>query len=119
MLEDRELFNKGKGTMFPDVISSHYFVFKKLGYRNLEFFLNKYKMAQSSARCIDPKGFYEMFRQREKAKKYTHIFYYPEDVVRNELSLLEQEVKKEKWRVFNKTMDFVSSFDKQYDPLGD
>ena len=33
--------------------------------------------------------------------------------------MLSQEVKKEKWRVFNKTMDFVSIFDKKYDPLGD
>ena len=28
-------------------------------------------------------------------------------------------MKKEKWRVFNKTMDFILFFDKQYDPLGD
>ena len=69
-------------------------------------------MVQSSARFIDPKGFYEIFRQRTKTKKYTHIFYYPKDVIRNELSLLEHEVKKEKWRVFSKTMDFVSIFDK-------
>ena len=86
MLEDKELFNRGKGIMFPDVTSAHYFVFKKLGYRHLETFLNKYKMVQSSARFIDLEGFYEMFRQRAKAKKYTHIFYYLKDVVRNELS---------------------------------
>ena len=92
---------------------------KKPRYRQLETFLNKYKMAQSLARFIDPKGFYELFRQRTRAKKYTHVFYYLEDIIRNELSLLELEVKKEKWRVFSETMDFVSSFDKQYDPLGD
>ena len=62
MLEDRESFNRGKGTMFPDVTSVHYFVFKRPGYRQLEEFLNKYKMAMSSARFIDPEGFYEMFR---------------------------------------------------------
>ena len=45
ILEDRELFNRGKSTMFPDVTSAHYFVFKKLGYQQLETFLNKYKMA--------------------------------------------------------------------------
>ena len=28
-------------------------------------------------------------------------------------------MKKEKWRVFNKTMDFIFVFDRQYDPLGD
>ena len=49
MLEDKEFFNRGKGTMFLDVTSAHYFVLKKYGYRNLETFLNKYKMAQSSA----------------------------------------------------------------------
>ena len=47
------------------------------------------------------------------------MFYYLEDIVRNEFSLLNQEVKKEKWRVFRKTMDYVSFFDKQYDALGD
>ena len=94
MLEDKEQFNRDKGTMLPDVTSAHYFVFKKFGYRQLDKFLNKYKMAQSLARFIDPEGFYEMFRQRTKTKKYTHIFYYPEDVIRNELSLLEHEVKR-------------------------
>ena len=54
MLEDKELFNRGKGTMFPNVTSAHYFVFKKLGYGYLERFFNKYKMAQSSTRFIDP-----------------------------------------------------------------
>ena len=117
MIEDRELLGRGKGTLFPDVTSAHNFVFKKLGYRQLETFLNNYKMVQSSARFIDPEGFYKIFRQRTKAKKYTHSFYYPNDIVKNELSLLEQEVKKEKRRVFSKTMDFISSFDKQYDPL--
>ena len=112
MLEDKELFNRGRGTLFLDFTIDHYFVFKKCGYRKLETFLNRYKMDQSFPRFIDPEGFYELFRQREKAKKYSHIFYYLEDVVRNELSLLEQEVKKEKWRVFSKTMDFVLSFDK-------
>ena len=43
-----------------------------------------------------------MFRQRTKTKNYSHVFYYPEDVIRSELSLLEQEVKKEKWRVLEK-----------------
>ena len=105
--------------MFPNVTSAHYFFFKKFGYRQLDKFLNKYKMAQSSARFIDPEGFYEIFRQRTKSKKYTHAFYYPEDIIRIEFSLLEKEVKKEKWRFFSKTMDFVSNFDRKYDPLGD
>ena len=112
MVEDKELYNRGKGAMFLNFTSAHYFVLTKYGYRKIQFFLNKYKMAQSFARFIDVEGFYEMFRQRTKAKKYAHIFYYPEDIVRNELSLLNQEVKKVKWRVFSKTMDFVSFFDK-------
>ena len=89
MIEDRELLGRGKGTLFPDVTSAHHFVFKKTRYRQLETFLNKYKMAQPSARFMDREGFYEIFRQRTKAKKYTHSFYYPKDIVRNELSLLE------------------------------
>ena len=76
-------------------------------------------MTHSSARFIDPEGFYEIFRKRTKARRYAHSFYYPEDIVKNEISLLEQEVKKEKWRVYSKTMDFISSFDKQYDPLAE
>ena len=75
--------------MFPNVTSAHYFVFKRPRYRQLEAFLNKYKMAQSLARFIDPEGFYEIFRQRAKARKYTHSFYYLEDIVKNELSLIE------------------------------
>ena len=45
MIEDKELLGRGKGTLFPDVRSAHHFVFKKPGYRQLETFLNKYKMA--------------------------------------------------------------------------
>ena len=89
MVEDRELLGKGKGTLFPNVTSAHHFVFKNPGYMQLETFLNNYKIAQSSARFIDPEGFYEIFMQRIKARKYTHSFYYPEDIVKNELSLLE------------------------------
>ena len=88
MLEEKELFNRGKDTMFPNVTSAHYFVLKTLGYRQLEAFLNKYKMAQSSTRFLDPEGFYEMFKKKEKARKYTHSLYYHEDIVRNEISLL-------------------------------
>ena len=62
MFENKDLYNRGKGTMFLDFTSAHYFFFKKYGYRDLEIFLNKYKMAQSLARFIDPEGFYEMFR---------------------------------------------------------
>ena len=62
MFEDKELYNRGKGTMFPNFTSAHYFIFKKYGYTQLEFFFNKYKMAQSLARFIDPQVFYEMHR---------------------------------------------------------
>ena len=106
MFEDKKLFNRGKGTMFLDFTSAHYFVFKKYGYRQLETFLNKYKRAQSLARFIDLEGFYECLGRGQGPKSMPMYFYYPEDIVNNELSLLEQEVKKEKWRVFNKKMDF-------------
>ena len=88
--------------------SAHHFFLTKGGYRHIEKFLNIYKMAQSDVRFIDLEGFHEMFRQRTKAKNFSHLFYYPEDLIRNELSLLNQEVKKEKLRVFSKTMDFIS-----------
>lgn len=39
------------------------------------------------------------------------------DLIRNEFNLAEQEVRKKKWSVFKKTLDFVQHFDKNYDPL--
>ena len=55
MLKDKELHNVGKGTMFPNFTSAHHVVFTKGGYRHIEKILNKYKMAQSHSRFIDPK----------------------------------------------------------------
>ena len=52
-----------------------------------EKFLNKYKLAQSHPRFIDLEGFYEMFRERKKSRIFTHNFYYPEDVIKNDFSL--------------------------------
>ena len=46
-----------------------------------------------------------------------HEFYYPEDIIRNEFSLQEQETKKEKWRVYSRVLEFIHHFDKDYNPL--
>ena len=46
-------------------------------------------MVQSHPHFIDPGGFYDMFKDRKKARSYEHIFYVPEDIIRNEFSLQE------------------------------
>lgn len=96
---------------------AHHFVIMKGGWKHLEKYVSTFKMAQPHLRFIDLEGFYQMFRERTKAKAYSHIFYYPGDIVQNELSLQEQEVKKEKWRVLSRSMDFIKALDKNYDPL--
>ena len=45
--------------------------------------------------------------------------YFPEDIIRNIFSLQEQEVRKEKWIVFSKILEFINAFDSDYDPLKD
>ena len=87
VLEDRELQGRSVGTLFPLYTVAHHFVITKGGWAHLEKFLSKFKMATSIAWFIDPEGFYKMLRDRIKVRAYNHIFYYPEDVVRNELSL--------------------------------
>lgn len=51
-------------------------------------------MDQLHPKFSNLKGFYEMFKERTKARSYDHFYYYPEDIIRNEFSLQEQEVKK-------------------------
>ena len=43
--------------------------------------------------------------------------YYPEDLIRNIFTLQEKELRKEKWMVYGKTLDFINAFDPHYDPL--
>ena len=76
-------------------------------------------MAESHARFIDPEGFYDLLRERVKASHMGHQVYYLEDIIKNIFTLQEQELRKEKWIVFSKTLEFINAFDPQYDPLRD
>ena len=58
-----------------------------------------------------------MLRHRIKLGPVKHNSYYPEDIIRNEFSLQEQETKKEKWRVYSWVLEFIHCFDNKYDPL--
>jgi hypothetical protein len=70
-IEERDMNGKGKCTFFPIVILAHDFFFVKKGWRHLNFFLDRYNMAESHARYIDPEGFFDLLRERTKAKSIT------------------------------------------------
>ena len=75
-------------------------------------------MAVSHSRFCDVEGFFNLaLRHRIKLCPIEHEFYFPEDIIRNEYSLQEQETKKEKWRVYSKVLNFINCFDKDYSPL--
>ena len=74
-------------------------------------------MAESHARYIDPERFYDLLRERTKAKSISQHVYFPKDIIKNIFSLQEQEVRKEKWIVFSKVLEFINSFDPDYNPL--
>ena len=76
-------------------------------------------MAKSHARFIDPEGFYDLLRERIKVAHMVQHVYFPEDVIRNVFTLQEQELRKEKWIVFSKTLEFINAFDPHYEPLKD
>ena len=116
-IDDREL--NRKGTFFPIVTVAHDFVFVRKGWKNLKLFLDKYDMAESHARVMDPEGFYDLLRERIKAARMEQHVYYPEDIIRNIFTLHEQELRKEKWIVFSTTLEFINAFDPKYDPLKD
>ena len=82
-LRGHRAFWKERGKNFLDFIVAHQYIVTKGGWRYFDKILSKYKMAQSHPRFIDLEGFYEMFRIRAKDKKFSHVFYYPEDIVRN------------------------------------
>lgn len=58
-----------------------------------------------------------MFRKREVCKGRPHQFQFPEDLIKNEFSLDEQELTKEKWVAYKRALDFIHQFDSSYDPL--
>ena len=76
-------------------------------------------MVVSHPHFCDTEGFYHLaLRHRIKLGKIEREFYFPEDIMRNEYSLHEQETKKEKWMVFSKVLDFIHCFDEDYSSLG-
>ena len=75
-------------------------------------------MVVSHPHFCDTEGFYnQTLRHRIKLGGIKHEFYYPEDIIINEFSLQQQELKKEKWRVYSKILEFIHHFDKDYNPL--
>ena len=75
-------------------------------------------MVVSHSRFCDVEGFYnQTLRHMIKLGGIKHDPYYPEDIIRNELSLQEHETKKEKWRVYSWVLEFIHCFDKKYNPL--
>ena len=65
----------------------------------------------------DSEGFFDIFRWRVKTGAKDHKPYFPKDIIRNELSLQEKEIKKKKWRVYTRVLEFINCFDKDYKPL--
>ena len=76
-------------------------------------------MVVSHAHFCDTEGFFDVFRQRAKIGSKDHQTYFTKDIIRNEFSLQEQEIKKEKWRVYSKVLKFINYFDNKYKPLDD
>ena len=65
------------------------FYFFLKGWRHLNLFLNRYNMAKSYVRYIDPEGFYDLLRERIKATRMVQQVYFPEDIIKNMFSLQE------------------------------
>lgn len=51
-------------------------------------------MALSHPHFCDSKGFFNIFRLRAKVGSTKHEPYFPKNIIRNEFSLQEQEIKK-------------------------
>lgn len=117
-LQEVELTNKGRGTIFPTITMTHQFVVIKGGWLHFEKFLQPYRLSTIVARFADLEDFLNgMFRKKVRCSHKIHQFHFPEDLIRNEFNLDQQEGKKEKWLAYKKTLDFVQFFDKNYDPL--
>lgn len=85
--EENELVEGFRGIVFTHFIVIHNFLFTKGGWRHLGKLLDRYQTAQSHPCFIDSEGFYDMFKDRTKAKSYRHLVYIPDDIIRNEFSL--------------------------------
>ncbi len=117
-VEETFLHKRGTGSIFPTCTIAHQFVITKEGWIFLHKILDQYKMAVSHARFCDTEGFFNSaLRLRIKLRPSQHDFYFHEDIIRNEYSLHEKEIKKAKWRVYSKVLEFINFFDKDYSPL--
>ena len=117
-VEEMFLMKRQLGSLFPTCTVAHQFVITKGGWLFLSKILERYKMAVSHPRFCDSEGFFnQTLRHRIKLGEVKHDSYYPEDIIRNEFSLQEQETKKEKWRVYSRVLEFIHYFDKNYGPL--
>ena len=76
-LEEKELVGRLRDTIFPNFTIIHNFIITKEGWKHLANFLGRCQMAQSNQHFIDPEGFYDMFKDRTKAKSYEHFIYIP------------------------------------------
>ena len=75
-------------------------------------------MVVSHSHFCDTEGFFnQMFKLRIKLGNINHEFYYLKDIIRNEFLFQEQEIKKEKWRIYSRVIEFIHHFDKDYNPL--
>ena len=117
-VEDTFLHKRGTWSIFPTCTVAHQFVITKEGWVFLQKFLDQYKMVVSHPHFCDAEGFFNSaLRHRIKLRPFEDEFYFSEDVIRNEYSLQEQEIEKEKWRVYSKVLNFINYFDKDYNPL--
>lgn len=97
---------------------AHQFVITKGGWKCFGDFLQPYHLSTAVSRCVDPEDFFNgMFRKRVVCKAKPHQFQFPEDLIRNEFDLDEQELRKEKWIAYKKALDLVHQLDISYDPL--
>lgn len=117
-LQESELTNKGRGTIFPTINVAHQFVITKGGWVHFDNFLQPYRLPTAVARFVDLEDFFNgIFKKKVRCGGRAHQFHFLEDLIRNEFNLDEQEVRKEKWIAFKKTLDFIQHFDRNYDPL--
>ena len=94
-VEEMFLMKRNLGSFFPTCTVAHQFVITKGGWLFLSKFLDQYRMAVSHPRFCDSEGFFnQTLRHRIKLGEVKHDSYYPEDIIRNEFSLQEQETKK-------------------------
>lgn len=107
-LQEVELTNKGRGSIFPAITLAHQFVITKGGWVHFDKFLQPFRLSTAVVRVANPEGFFnDMFRKRVICGGKAHQFHFLEDLIGNEFSLDKHELRKEKWIAFKKAIDFI------------